>query len=330
MPENKEEQVQSVAQPKHGASISLSSGAWRDYGTVIAFIVLFLVLTITSPAFLTFRNLHNIVDQSAYIGIIACAMTIVIIGGCFDLSVGAIFAITGALAAMIARAGYPELGFLAALLVGVLLGLVNGAIVTLLRINSFITTLATSLIYRGLALVLTGGLLILAANPRFTVVGQGDTFGIKNPVYIFAAFAILAWFILSRTTFGRYVYAIGGNAEAARLSGIRVGLVRSLTFCLTGLAAAIGGVITVARIAQAQAEVGVGLEFDAIAAVVIGGTSILGGEGAIWRTVVGVLLLHLIGNGFNLLGVPPFYQSIFQGAIIIFAVSLDILSRRQK
>ena len=301
----------------------------RDYGTVIAFVVLFVVLAIVSPAFTSARNLHNIVDQSAHVGIVACAMTIVIIGGCFDLSVGATFAIAGSLAAIIARAGYTEIGIFAGILVGLMLGLVNGAIITLLRINSFIATLATSLIIRGLGLVLTGGLLIIVPDPKFAVLGQGRFLGIKYPVFIFAGFVIFSWFILSRTTFGRYVYAIGGNAEAARLSGVRVGLIRTLTLCLTGLAGGLSGVITVSRIAQGVADIGVGVELDAIAATVIGGTSILGGEGAIWRTVVGVLLLRLIGNGFNLLNVPPFYQSIFQGVIIIFAVSLDTLSRRE-
>ncbi len=301
----------------------------RNYGTVIAFVVLFVILSITSPAFLSFRNLHNIVDQSAHIGIVACAMTIVIIGGCFDLSVGATFAIAGSLAAMIARAGHSELGILTGLLVGLVLGLINGGIITLLRINSFIATLATSLIIRGLALVLTGGLLIIVSDPKFAALGQGRFLEIKYPVFVFVGFVIVTWFVLSRTTFGRYVYAIGGNAEAARLSGVRVGLVRTLTFCLTGVAAGLAGVITVSRIAQGVADIGTGVELDAIAATVIGGTSILGGEGAIWRTVVGVLLLRLIGNGFNLLNVPPFYQSIFQGAIIIFAVALDTLSRRE-
>jgi len=331
MNDRPETHSQSRAMPeiKRALSKRIRPDILRNYGTVIAFVVLFVVLSLTSSAFLSLRNLHNIVDQSAHIGIVACAMTIVIIGGCFDLSVGATFAIAGSLAAIIARAGYTEIGILTGLLVGLALGLINGGIITLLRINSFIATLATSLVIRGLALVLTGGLLIIVSDPKFALLGQGRFLEIKYPVFIFIAFVVVTWFILSRTTFGRYVYAVGGNAEAARLSGVRVGLIRTLTFCLTGLAAGLAGVITVSRIAQGVADIGVGVELDAIAATVIGGTSILGGEGAIWRTVVGVLLLRLIGNGFNLLNVPPFYQSIFQGVIIIFAVSLDTLSRRE-
>jgi ribose transport system permease protein len=257
-------------------------------------------------------------------------MTIVIIGGCFDLSVGAIFAFAGSLAAILARAGYTELGILAGILVGLFFGFSNGMIITLLRINSFIATLATGLMIRGMALVMTGGLLIVVIDKNFAVLGQGRFLEVKYPVYILIAFILFTSFILSRTTFGRYVYAIGGNQEAARLSGVRVGLIRVLTFCLTGLAAGLAGVITVSRIAQGVADIGAGVELDAIAATVIGGTSILGGEGAIWRTVIGVLLLRLIGNGFNLLNVPPFYQGIFQGAIIIFAVALDTLSKRNR
>jgi ribose transport system permease protein len=302
----------------------------RDYGTIIAFIVLFTLLSFTTPAFFSARNLHNIVDQSAHVGIVACAMTMVIIGGCFDLSVGAIFAFAGSLAAIIARAGYTELGIIAGILVGLIFGFINGITITLLKINSFIATLATSLMIRGMALVMTGGLLIVVTDKHFATLGQGRFLEIKYPVYIFTAFIIFTWFVLSRTTFGRYVYAIGGNQEAAHLSGVRVGLIRVLTFCLTGLAAGLAGVITVSRIAQGVADIGVGVELDAIAATVIGGTSILGGEGAIWRTVIGVLLLRLIGNGFNLLNVPPFYQGIFQGAIIIFAVALDTLSKRNR
>lgn len=302
----------------------------RDYGTIIAFVVLFVILSFTTPAFFSQRNLHNIVDQSAHVGILAFAMTIVIIGGSFDLSVGATFAVAGSLAAMIARAGYTEIGILSAILVGLVFGAINGAIINLLRINSFIATLATGMMIRGVGLVLTGGSLIIVSDPKFAMLGQGSFLQIKYPVFIFIGFMFFTWFILSRTTLGRYVYAIGGNQEAARLSGVRVGLIRTLTFCLAGLTAGLAGVMTVSRIAQGAADIGVGVELDAIAATVIGGTSILGGEGAIWRTMIGVLLLRLIGNGFNLLNVPPFYQRIFQGAIIILAVAMDTLSKRNR
>lgn len=309
--------------------LRLRPGILANYGIIFAFVTLFLILSLSTPAFLSPTNLHNIVDQSAHVGIVACAMTIVIIGGSFDLSAGAIFAAAGSLAAVIARAGHPEWGTLAGIVVATAFGLLNGVTISLLRIHSFIATLASSLMIRGLALVFTGGLLVIVREPAFSVLGQGRFLSIKYPVFIFVAFALLSGFLLSRTTFGRYVYAIGGNAEAARLSGVRVDWVRTLTFALTGFAAGLAGVITVARINQGQADIGVGLELDAIAAAVIGGTSILGGEGSIWRTVLGVLLLRLITNGFNILNVEPFYQRIFTGAIIIIAVAMDSLSRRR-
>lgn len=300
-----------------------------DYGIIFAFVALFVIPAISSPAFLSPQNLHNIVDQAAHIGIVAIAMTIVIIGGSFDLSVGAIFATAGSLSAIMARMGYPGWGLVLGLVAGVVLGLANGLIITTLRVHSFIATLASSLIIRGIALLVTGGLLILVKNTVFTRLGQGVFLDIKYPVFIFAAFALATGFLLSRTSFGRYVYAIGGNAEAARLSGIRVDLVRTITFAISGFGAALAGLITVSRISQGQADIGNGLELDAIAATVIGGTSILGGEGAVWRTVLGVLLLRLIANSFNLMNVEPFYQRVFTGAVIIFAVALDTLSKRR-
>ncbi len=302
----------------------------RSYGIIYAFFLLFTTFSLISPAFLSLRNLHNIVDQTAEVGIIACAMTIVIIGGSLDLSVGAIFAVSGSLAAIIARMGYPELGFVLAILLGLFLGLVNGLIVEFTGMNAFIATLSTSYAIRGIALVLTGGFLIMVQDPIFTIIGQEYFLSMKYPVYIFSAVAILFGILLHSTKLGRQVFAIGGNREASHLSGVRVGRISVFTFCLTGLSAGLAGCITVSRIAQGQSDTGTGLELDAIAATVIGGTSILGGQGAIWRTVLGVLLLRMIANGFNILNVPPFYQRMISGLIILFAVTLDIISKRKQ
>ncbi|KKM10631.1 ABC transporter permease [Clostridiales bacterium PH28_bin88] len=289
-----------------------------------------MVLSFSTPAFLTARNLQNIVDQSAAVGIIACAMTLAIISGNFDLSAGAIFAFAGSLAAIIAASGYVELGFAAGVLTGLVLGLINGAIISGFRVHSFIATLATGLIIRGLAMILTGGRLIIVNDHAFKVMGQGTFLGIKYPIFILAAWVTFTWILLSRTTFGRAVYAIGGNAEAARLSGIQVNWVRTLIFGLTGLSAALAGVITVSRIGQGQADIGSTVDLEAIARVVIGGTRIMGGEGAIWRTVFGVLLMRLMSNGFNILNVPPFYQRVFEGTVILFAVAVDTLTRSRR
>lgn len=300
----------------------------REYGIVFAFVAVFAVLSLLSPAFFTLRNMANVLDQSAQVGLVAVGATITIIGGGFDLSSGAIFAASGSLAAYIARLGYPVLGLSAGVLLGAILGILNGAMIAGIRINSFVATLASGLVIRGLAYVMTQGLLIQIDDERFAALGQLRVLEVKLPVYILFIFAIIAWFLLSRTAFGRYVYAIGGNEEAARLSGVRVKVVRTATFMLSGLAAGLAGIIGASRITTGQANVGTGLELSAIAAVVIGGTSIMGGEGAVWRTLLGVILLQLISNGMNILNVPSFYQLVVQGGVILFAVSLDALRHR--
>lgn len=300
-------------------------GLLREYGIVFAFLAVFAILSLLTPAFLTVRNILNVLDQAVQVGLVALGSTVTIIGGGFDLSGGAIFAASGSTAAAIARQGYPVLGLIVGVVVGAILGLINGTVIARLRINSFVATLASALVIRGLAYVLTSGLLIQIEDPRFAWLGRSRFLEAKTPVYFFFGFALLVWFLLSRTTFGRYVYAIGGNEEAARLSGVRTGLVRTMTFAISGFAAGLSGVISASRITTGQANVGTGIELSAIAAVVIGGTSIMGGEGAVWRTLFGVLLLQLISNGMNILNVPPFYQLIVQGSIILFAVTLDAL-----
>lgn len=306
----------------------LNLGALRQYGIVFAFIAVFTTLSILTEAFATTRNLLNVLDQASQVGLASLGATVTIIGGGFDLSLGAVYAATGSAAAFIARAGYPELGLAAGMLLGLLIGCINGLVITKFRINSFVATLASGLIIRGMAYVLTNGLLIQIRDERFANLGRGYFLGAKVPVYFFFGFAILVWFLLSRTTFGRYVYAIGGNEEAARLSGVRTDLVRTLTFAISGLSAGIAGVIGASRITTGQANVGDAITLSAIAAVVIGGTSIVGGEGAVWRTILGVMLLQLISNGMNILNIPPFYQLIVQGTVILFAVTLDALRQR--
>ncbi|TEU10850.1 MAG: ABC transporter permease [Anaerolineales bacterium] len=319
----------SVADQQQPRRFRIDIDVLREYGIILAFLAVFATLSFLTPAFFTVRNMLNVLDQSAQVGLVALGATVTIIGAGFDLSSGAIFATAGATAAFIARQGYPGLGLAVGVLVGLILGFVNGGLIARFRINSFVATLASGLIIRGFAYVLTSGLLIQIEDERFAFLGRGRFLKAKIPVYFLFGFALLVWFLLSRTTFGRYVYAIGGNEEAARLSGVRVALVRTMTFAISGLSAGISGVIGASRITTGQANVGLGIELSAIAAVVIGGTSIMGGEGAIWRTLFGVLLLQLISNGLNILNVPPFYQLIVQGSIIMFAVALDALRHRK-
>ncbi|MFW5942535.1 MAG: ABC transporter permease [Chloroflexota bacterium] len=300
-----------------------SRKAIRDYGIILAFLAVFTALSLMTPAFLTARNMLNVLDQASQVGLIALGATVAIIGGGFDLSAGAIFAIAGASAAIIAAAGFTIPGLIIGILLGLLLGALNGTVIAGLRVNSFVATLAAGLIIRGAAYILTDGLLVQVGDPYFAFLGRARIFGVKMPIYFFLGFALFTWILLSRTTLGRYIYALGGNEEAARFSGVRVRSIRTLTFAISGLSAGIAGVIHASRIATGQANVGQGLELSAIAAVVIGGTSIMGGEGAVWRTLLGVLLLQLVSNGFNILNVPPFYQVMFEGCVIMFAIVLD-------
>ena len=304
--------------------------AARDYGIVFSFIALFITLSFASNVFFSRINLLNILDQWSATLIIAVAGTLVFIAGGFDLSVGSIFAVSGVVAALTAS----HIGAWGAILLGVGMGIgcgvVNGILTTVGRINAFIATLATSIMIGGIALVLTGGSLISVLSPAsFTTLGRANFITVKYSIWTFLAFALACGYLLARTTFGRAVYASGGNPEAARLSGVRVGLVRGVTFALSGMGAGIAGVIVASRVATGQADSGgLSIALDAVAGIVIGGTSILGGAGAVWRTVLGVLLLAMIGNGFNLLNVNSTYQRIFQGAIILVAVGVDAWSRR--
>jgi ribose transport system permease protein len=311
-----------VVRPFSRVSAGRRLAVMRDYGIVLSFVALFLTLTFTSDVFLTQRNLLNVLDQSAAVGLMAVGGTLVIIGGGFDLSVGAIFAVAGV---------DPALALLLGTLAGLVLGTVNGLLTTIGRINPFMTTLASSIIIRGIALVITGGFLVTVTEKSFSTLGRGEVvLDIKWSIAIWLVFALICGFMLSRTTFGRHVYAAGGNPEAARLSGIRVALVRTVTYAVSGLSAGLAGVIVSSRVSSGQADAGTGIELSVIAAIVIGGTSIMGGEGAVWRSVLGVLLLALIGNGFNLLAVNPIYQQILQGAIILVAVGVDAWARRTR
>jgi len=206
-------------------------------------------------------------------------------------------------------------------------GIVNGFITTVGRINPLVGTLASSIIIQGVALVLTSGLLVNVSTPGFTSLGQGTIFTLHYSVIVWGVFALVCGFLLWRTKYGRYIYASGGNAEAARLSGVRVNLIRGSAYAISGLSAGIAGVIVASRVATGDASTGT-FPLAVIAGIVIGGTSILGGQGAVWRSVLGILLLALIGNGFNLLGVNPIYQQILQGSIILTAVAVDAWARK--
>ena len=294
----------------------------RTYAVLILIVLLMIILTLSSEAFLTPRNLLNILNQNTPLAIIASALTLVIIVGGFDLSTAAIFAVASVTAAWIAINYNPYVGLLVAPLIGIVLGYLNGIIITSLKVHSFLSTIATSLVFRGMAILITGGFLIPVRMKEFTWLGREKIFDVHVAVYVLLVFAIISTFILNRTTIGRYIFAIGGNEDASILSGIKVNLVKIFAFSFCGFASGIAAAVQVSRISLGTSQAGLGMELQAIAAVILGGTSIYGGSGAVWRSIAGVMLLALINNGFNILNADPFYKDLTTGLVIIAAVAL--------
>lgn len=301
----------------------------QTYAVLVIGVALFVLLSLLSDSFLTFRNLLNILNQNAPLAIMASAMTLVIIGGGFDLSVGATFAVAGVTAAWVALHVDPYVGLLVAPLVGAALGLINGVVITRLNVHSFLATIATSLVFKGVAIVISDGRLIPVRLDDFTWLGRDKFLGVFIAVYVFVAFALVLTFVLNRTTLGRKIFSVGGNEEAAILSGIRTDRIKIATFVIAGISAGLAAAISVSRISMGQASAGAGLELQAIAAVILGGTSIYGGVGAVWRSVAGVLLLALINNGFNILNADPFYRDLTTGLVILGAVGISAAGRRR-
>ena len=303
----------------------------RSAGILVPFIILFVVLSVGSGSFLTKPNLLNILDQQSATLIMAAAGTLVLISGGLDLSVGATYALAGVVAAQTAQHHGVLPAVLLALLVGLAIGVVNGFISTVCRINSLIATLSMSFIVSGVASKVTNGnLIVLTSQPHFAKIAQTTFLTVRTSIWIALAALIVLGVVLSRSTLGRYLYAAGGNPTAARLAGVRVTGVRIAAFAASGTAAAAAGVIDTSRVLSAQSSSGQTLAFTVLAGIVVGGTSILGGEGAIWRTVLGVLFIALVGNGFDLLGVNPLYQQITLGFILLVAVGLDAWTRTDR
>ena len=307
-------------------------GSWRTAGIIVPFLILFIILSISSGPFLHTTNLINILDQQAATLCIAAAGTLVLVSGGIDLSVGATYGLATVVAGEIAAHHSPVLAIVAGIAVGLLVGLVNGLIVTVFKINALITTLAMSFVIGGLALkVSSGNLIVLSPTSGFFKFANTQFLTVPSAVWITLAFIVVLGLLLTRTTFGRYIVASGGNAEAARLAGVRVNRTRVIAFTLSGGAAGLGGVIDISRLLSAQAASGGSvLTFTVLAGIVVGGTSIAGGEGSVWRTAIGVLFIALIGNGIDLLGVDPLYQNIVLGLILLIAVGLDSWARQRR
>lgn len=304
----------------------------RDYGILVAVIAIVVALTLSTSTFLTSGNLINLLDQCAVTGLLAAGATVCIISGVFDLTASASLALSAIIGVEIVRHTNVMVGFIAAVAAGAGLGFVTGTVVVRSGVNSFIATLATSIVYRGLAVVVTSGAIIYPLDSQrtnFGILTWPSLFNLTSATIVFVVVVAIIGVVIAATTFGRRVYSVGGNAEAARLSGIRVGSVHVSAYMISGVCSALAGLILASRAGSAESSMATGMELTAIAAAVIGGTSILGGEGAVWRGVVGALLLTLIGNGFNLLGWDTTYQQVVTGCLILFAVGIDRWLRKR-
>jgi ribose transport system permease protein len=296
--------------------------------SLIGLIVLVVAVSFASPDFLDVGNLLNVLRQTSINTVIAMGMTFVILTAGIDLSVGAILAMCGAFAASLIAGGSGLLSAMAlVLLAGIVLGALSGLVITYGAVQPFIATLVSMTVLRGAVLVFTNGTPIDssggAASDAFGTLGEGYAFGIPLPVVIAAIVFAGCWVALTQTRFGRYVYAIGGNENVARLSGVNVTLIKIAVYAVSGLLSALAGIILTARLESAQPTAGLGYELDAIAAVVVGGTSLAGGIGSMTGTLVGALIIGVLNNALNLMDVSSYYQMIAKGAVILLAVLVD-------
>jgi ribose transport system permease protein len=303
----------------------------NKFKTGIGLLVLVIVLSFMSPYFLTIPNLLNVVRQVSIIAVISFGMTMVILTGGIDLSVGSMLAFSGAVAAgMMVNSGLNVfLAILIGLAAGTALGLFNGIAVAKAKLPAFIVTLAMMTVARGFTLIYTNGRPISGFNETFRFFGAGYLSRIPIPVVIMFVLLVVIYILLKKTPFGRYIYAIGGNETATKLSGINTDKIKIAVYALNGFLAAVSGIILTSRLNSAQPMAGEGYELDAIAAVVLGGTSLSGGSGGVIGTIIGALIIAVLNNGLNLLNVSSFYQLVAKGAVILLAVFLDRKSQQQ-
>jgi len=292
-------------------------------------IALFVILSIVSPNFLTGTNLSSVARQTAVINIMALGMTVVIVSGGIDLSVGSILALAGLLGAMTMEKQGIAWGLIVGLLVGTACGLANGLMITSLRISPFIVTLGTMGIYRGLALIISKGLPVHEIPASFSYLGEGTLLGVPFVLWILLLCAAAVHVILEHTRLGRYAFSIGSNPEAAFYAGVPVRFHTTAVYALAGLLTGLSGMIEASRLMTGQPTSGQGYELTAIAAVVIGGGSLRGGEGSVLGTLVGAFIMGLLANGSDLLGTNPYWQQVIIGAVIILAVAFDELRKRR-
>lgn len=307
----------------------------KKFQSILALMFLCILLSIFTDNFLTASNGLNVLRQVAVNICIATGMTLIVLTGGIDLSVGSVLALCGAVTAGLLKKGIPIasadlfIGFtllgaiLAGVIVGAALGLFNGIVTTAFKVPPFVVTLAMLTIARGLTMLYTDGHPISNLGDKFAFIGSGSFISIPVPIWIAAMVVLLAIILTQYTRFGRYVYAIGGNETAARFSGIKINKIKTIVYSIAGGLAALGGIIITARLNSAQPNAGTSYELDAIAAVVIGGTSLNGGKGSVWGTVIGAIIIGVLNNGLVLLNVSPFWQQVVKGAVILLAVLID-------
>jgi ribose/xylose/arabinose/galactoside ABC-type transport system permease subunit len=299
-----------------------------EYGIIVAFVVEVIVFSAASEHFLTVANLANVTLQTSVLAIIAAGMTFVILTAGIDLSVGSLVAISGVVCALLLKVEGPvpaviALGIAGGIAVGLLSGCVSGLVISRFSVTPFIATLAMMTIWRGAAYLLVGGRPVWGLPEAFDFLGSGRLLGVPFPTVVMFGVYAVAWFVLAHTPFGRYVYAVGGNPEAARLAGIRTFRVIVLVYVVSGVLAAVSGILLASRMSSGQPNAGLMFELEVIAAVVVGGTSLFGGRGGIVGTFFGAMLIGVLRNGLNLVGVGSYVQQVVLGFVILLAVMLD-------
>ncbi|WP_373229348.1 ABC transporter permease [Cohnella sp.] len=299
---------------------------FNQMGMLIIFVFLFIVMAIFAPHFLEVNNVLTVLKQLSFTAILAAGMTLVILTGGIDLSVGSILALSGVISVLILNQGmHPLIAILAGAGVGITAGFINGYLTAVPKLPSFIVTLGSMTYIRGLALVISGGYPLVVSDSTFKFLGAGNILGIPTPIYIMTLVYVIIFFILKYTMFGRHVFAIGGNEEAARLTGIKVERTLIKVYAISGLLAGIAGVVLAGRLFSGQPTAGIEYELHAIAAVILGGTSFVGGFGRIQGTIIGVFIIAVLNNGLTLLNVDSYWQKVVTGAVIVAAVLLDRL-----
>lgn len=301
----------------------------RNLASIIALAIMVVLLSVTTKSFMVSTNLISVLRQVCVNCFIAFGITCVLISGGIDLSVGSVVAAAGVIAVRMANSGMPVVFAVAvALLFGALLGLFNGYVIAHTTIPPFIVTLSTQIVVRGVSYLLTDGLPAQCTNNDFNYLGTGSFMGIPIPVILVFVVLVILYFIMAKTSFGRHVYATGGNVEAAKYAGVNTKWVKMRVFMMSGILAALAGVVLAARLYSGQPSVGEGFERDAIAASVLGGTSFNGGIGTLGGTVVGVLIIGVLNNGMNLLKINSYWQFVVKGIVILGAVYIDFMKKR--